>query len=345
MALDFIDNGTGFRIAGDSYFDWSEDAHRNEALRRVPALAASRGVNVSEDYSFVNSGDLIAELQKRGYRLVAADQQFSRKRDPRGQEHVMRFRNENCLGTSPTLLDSFPEIVILNSHNGRRALSAYMGLFRMICSNGMVAMDEELGFHRMRHFGKSNTQAAVVDVLGEMSRKASVMQNRIEMLDGIMLNPHEQNSLAREVAKARGVPSWVEPHMVLESRRAMDARSEDGTRSLWVTFNVLQENLTKQQISYQPEDGRARSIRPLSSAVRDVTANGAMWEVLSTFAERFRQPEETELRTFDQLISATSYEELESITEAEKVLLTSEQKKKLSSRKSYLKRQRERASA
>lgn len=338
MALDFtpaqiVNN----RAPEGHFFDWTDSDARKAVIQQVPALGATRGVNVSDDYSFMNSSDLISKLQHQGYGLVSASQQYSRQRDPKGQEHVMRFRALNLIGRSRKVDDTYPEIVVMNSHNGRRALSAYFGLFRLVCSNGMVSMDAELGFHRVRHYGSSNTHESVVDVLKNMARKAEVLNRRIELLSSIMLTPHEQNTFAREVAAARGVPSWVEPGMVLEARRSQDERREDGKRSLWKTFNVLQENLTTHELRHEPESGRARSIRPIKGAMKDVLANGQMWEVLSSFADKFNTPLQP-VRSFDEIMSLGTSAEMDSLTDDERAALTSDEKKKISSRKSYLKR-------
>ena len=105
------------------------------------AVPASR---VSEGYQSYRSDKIIDQMLANGMKLVEASQQKARMRDPRHQLHMMRFRPDH-IEAKFRAFDSTPEIVILNGHDGRNAFRALAGVFRFVCSNGMIASDMDLG--------------------------------------------------------------------------------------------------------------------------------------------------------------------------------------------------------
>lgn len=197
----------------------------------------------------------------------------------------MKFRLPADIGRLRAVGDSIPEIVVMNSHNGRSTIRALAGVFRLVCSNGMVVSEKSFGNIKLRHFGEANNFAEFGKVLEAMARQLAILDARMGRMQELMLTPHEQTQLARQLMISRVVPGWVEPADVLVSRRPEDEAAEDGKRSLWVTFNVLQENLTNKTVSRDFEGARSRSIRPLSGARAHVLGNERIWAGLDSFIE------------------------------------------------------------
>jgi hypothetical protein len=70
-------------------------------------------------------------------KLVELGVETARKRDPKTASHVMRFQPIDAplqFGVN----DSIPELVIANNHSGRAKFTACGGIFRFVCSNGMI---------------------------------------------------------------------------------------------------------------------------------------------------------------------------------------------------------------
>ncbi len=61
---------------------------------------------------------------------------------------------------SITLIDAVPEIVLINSHDGTSAYTLRAGLYRPICTNGMMVQLGEFGLIHVPHRG--NVVADVV---------------------------------------------------------------------------------------------------------------------------------------------------------------------------------------
>lgn len=348
----------------------SEEA-RGFLAKHYPAVMADRPVGMSDEYQFMPSYKIAENLIDRfGLGLVSVGQQFSRSRDPRGQEHFMRFRLPSSMQLA-NVGDSLPELVIMNSHNGRSTLRAYAGVFRLICSNGMVVAEKNFGGIVLRHFGNENNFDAFSKVLDQIGENFKALDHRMGAMEAQMLTPHEQNQLARAMMKARGTPNWVEPDMILKGRRDIEMTDSNGRRSLWKTYNVLQESLAEaRDVQLERAGARARSLRPLTGARSQILINSALWgamedfasshwpevfgEVIEGTASEVASPEATAmvaedhgqeeapqetiiLRRFDELM-ALDHEGMATISEEELKALGTDEKKKLSSRKSYLKK-------
>ena len=365
-----------YRTAEGDAMDIRTEEVRGFLAKNYPAIMAERPVGMSDDYQFMPSFRIAENLIDRfGLQLVSVSQQFSRKRDPRGQEHFMRFRLPSTIDRSLTKVgDSVPELVISNSHNGRSTLKAYAGIFRLICSNGMVVAEKSFGGIAMRHFGAENNFDRFSGILDQFGHRMNLLDTRMGFMNELLLTAGQQDKLARMMMKARGVPNWVEPQMLLKARRDIEQPGPDGRRSLWITYNVLQESLAESRdVAFERAGARARSLRPLSGARAQVLVNEKLWQAMelflaSTFPEfqggiidikaeeadeaetapatlvgpEDHQPEETAqescvLRPFDELIALT-YADMATISEDELKALSPEERKKLSSRKSYLKK-------
>lgn len=296
-----------FRADESEFIDVTDKETRSWLNAHYPAIMADRPINMSENYQFMPSHKIAEVLQtKFDMRLHEVHQQWSRSRDPRGQEHYMKFRLPGTYKAFNRVGDSIPELVIMNSHNGRSTIRAYAGLFRFVCSNGMVISERSFGQIKLRHFGERNSFNEFNIVLESMAKNMALLEARMDKMSEIILTKHMQNQLAKAMMEARKTPDWLQAKDVLEARRVQDATDESGKRNLWVTYNVLQENLTNRSISIPAEGSkRSNAIRPISGARADILSNEKLWTVLDNFIEEkfpkiaketlLREPEEAEL--------------------------------------------------
>lgn len=282
-----------------------------ELKAQFPAVFNKRrSVNVSEDYQLYRSDEIIDIMGGHGMKLVELSQEqmrWSKKRHPHTQIHALRFRPEVAL-QSFGVGDSFPEIVIMNSHDGRAVFRAMAGIFRLVCSNGMVVADANFGTVRRRHFGEANSFAKVKEIIADLPRVVTQVSESIGSWSALNLTADQQLALAKRMLELktpsgsiRG-PEWLQPEQVLEARRVSEA-PKDGKRDLWTTFNVLQENLTNAEIS-TPEnfDGRRRSIRPLTGVPDNIGFNQRLWTTAADyFTAAVDGMEEGERKAFDDL--------------------------------------------
>lgn len=268
-----------------------------EVRKEFPAIFNHRPAeHCSDKYQLYRSDEIIERMTEKGMKLVEIGQQLARQRKPETQLHTLRFQPIDV----PTVFgvnDSVPEVVILNGHDGRNKFRAEAGIFRFICSNGMVVSDMELGKVVRRHFGANNTFEKVQQIVSELPDAINKMHGKILDWSALTLDDQEQTLLAMELIKARSAPDWVTSAHVLEARRDAE-QPVDGKRTLWTTFNVLQENLTNVEVSGKEGDRRT-SLRPIQGAWRNVQANEALWTTAEAYysakVEGLKEAEKEEL--------------------------------------------------
>jgi hypothetical protein len=254
----------------------------DEIRRRAPSVfATAPSEKVSDRYLFVPTSEILSGLEREGFQVVKAMQ--SHARTPEGRsvaKHMLRLRHRSTLDkTMRELGDSIPEIVIANSHNGTSAYDIMLGVYRLVCSNGMIA-GNTLAHEKVRHTGDdvSKVIEASYRVLGQESAIIGAM----DKFRSINLEYDERLALARAAQALKWDPTDTQPEAVrlLAPRREADRRSD-----LWTTFNVLQENMLKGGVSTVTRDLNGRVRRNSTREVASVTENKRLNQGLWTLAE------------------------------------------------------------
>jgi hypothetical protein len=261
-----------------------------ELRKAFPAVFNTRrSTVVSEDYKLYRSDKIIDIMQDNGMKLVEIGQErigWSKKRFAHTQIHMLRFREAGLSLKNFGVNDSFPEIVMMNSHDGRCMFRAMAGIFRLVCLNGMVVADADLGSVKRRHYGEANDFLKVQEILAALPAQTVRISKTITAWDSLELNRKEQKALSKLLLKERAAPDWVEADQLLEARRPADEAKADGSRSLWLTFNVLQEALTNATVERQGGEGRGRSIRPISAVAGNIATNQKLWAQADAYATK-----------------------------------------------------------
>jgi hypothetical protein len=142
----------------------------DEELRRcAPSIFATQPIDtVSDRYSFLPTSSVLKGMRENGWLPVRAEQQSVRTEARRGfQKHLIRFARAEHLG-SWEKNQVRPEVVLLNSHDKSSADQLHCGLFRLVCSNGMVVADATFQRISIKHsgFNPDSVIEASFEVLG-----------------------------------------------------------------------------------------------------------------------------------------------------------------------------------
>ena len=142
-----------------------------EALReRVPAVFASGAhERTSPSYTFLSTERVLRALASAGFLPVEA-RQAARARSPMHARHLIRLRRRF---ETIQLRDAIPEILFLNSHDGTSAYQLRVGLFRVVCTNGLVVSSGVFPVWRVAHRG---------DVVDDVVGAALEISERFEVL-------------------------------------------------------------------------------------------------------------------------------------------------------------------
>jgi len=222
-------------------------------------------------------------MKEADFLPVHAVETKARKADKRGfQKHMIRFRHQ---GLTALVGDSLPEIVVINSHDGSTGLQLWSGIFRIVCSNGLVVASETYGKVSLPHRG--DLQGKVIDASYKVIDNANKALTGVQEWSKIGMTRADQLDFAAAALVTRYdslKDAPVQPHEILKVNR-----SEDQGSDLWSTFNVVQENLIRGGVGSlrQLDNGRIgfRSVRPVRGVGRNVDLNADLWRLADSYAK------------------------------------------------------------
>lgn len=261
----------------------SHEPMSNDQLRKlVPsAFATQAHESRSARYSYIPTAEVIDGLRANGFVPVSAKQGNSRVSGKEDfTKHLIRFRYSGEVAEIRHVGQTFPEIVLLNSHDGTSAYQIMAGLFRLICLNGMVVSDKSFETVKVPH--KGDVTGLVIEgsytVLEESRRALTAAATWGE----VTLNRDEQVAMAEAAhvlrfGDAEGeTQTPIRPDQLLATRR-----HEDGGADLWRTFNRIQENAIRGGLTALGRDASGQRRRVTTKEVKgidqDVRLNRALW--------------------------------------------------------------------
>lgn len=252
----------------------------NDVLARVaPSVFATNAhTRTSDRYTFLPTIDIVEGLRGAGWGVVGAGEQRVRSEDRRGfQKHILRLRHgESALKVG----DSIPELVLTNSHDASSAYQLHAGLFRLVCSNGLVIADATFSRVSVRHSGKARDE--VIDASFTVLNDIPKITASVDSMRSVQLSDGEQSVFAQAALAAR----YGEEPAPIEAPRLLTARRyDDKGADLWSTFNRVQENLTQGGLRGRAANGRRMRTRAVTGIDADTKLNKALW----TLAEEMRK--------------------------------------------------------
>ncbi len=244
-----------------------------DALRqRVPAVyAPCAHESRSASYTFISTATVVDALGSAGFYPVEARQAL-RAKSALHARHLIRFRRRF---ETVALRDAVPEILFLNSHDGTSAYQLRVGLYRAVCTNGLVVSQGTFPVFRVAHRG--DVVADVVQGALQISERFEVLVAAVERMERTRLDQLERLDFAGQAVALRfrgGSESGVEPARLLVPRRLEDAGND-----LWRTFNVVQENVLRGGIPRRSATHRLTRTRGITAIREDVRLNTGLWEL------------------------------------------------------------------
>lgn len=243
----------------------------------------------SNQYSYIPTTQVISVLEKHGWLPVLAGEVKVRKDDRKGfQKHIIKFANPSVtLQNSDALC---PEIVLTNSHDGFASFCLQAGLFRFVCSNGMIVADSVFSKHRIRHQGY--TDDAVSLAIEEICDTVPTIGGKVEEFQGIELTKDEKGIFANAALIAKYGEDAMREREFSTDRLLTAYRRNDEQPTLWATLNTVQEKLIKggrfelkQDTRYRSDYKRPKQSRGVNSISENIRINQALWQLTEKMAE------------------------------------------------------------
>jgi hypothetical protein len=251
----------------------------NEEMLRAeaPAVFATSPEEgrVSDRYSFLPTTEILEILQEEGWTAWKARQVGSRKWSRDHAKHIVRLRHRDLDVKNFAVGDSFPEMLVVNSHNGLGGYKLQAGIFRLVCSNGAVVSESDFGTIHIRHIGFDPQQ--VKDASRRLVSNASVLKDKVDRWQKTELSERSRMDFFTDAARLR----FTDPDNAIIQEVSTARRQQDVGNDLWRTFNVAQENLIRG--GYRNQQTR-RMVRSISNIQLDIDLNQQLWELASQYA-------------------------------------------------------------
>ena len=254
----------------------TKDQIRNSS----PLVFADTPTNpdVSNKYLFVNTETIIDDLEKLGWYPVQAAQRKGRKKEGTiFSKHMVAFQNPEIKITSKDGDDAYPRILLTNSHDGMQAFKFSVGIFRLVCSNGLVVADEKFSDFKIKHKGYTfgelrNVVRQAVEDLPNRVQVMNDMKNRI-------LTVEEKRKLALDAMLIRaGVKELQYDDETIDD--ILDPKREaDKGDDLWRVFNVVQEKITQGDFHAALTGAKVRKVRKIKSFEKDMKVNKELFKL------------------------------------------------------------------
>ena len=250
------------------------------AREKAPAIFATEPASYINQnrYHFTPTFEIIDMMQDMGYLLTAAKQSKTKIELRRNHGvHIVEFQHPDLYvkdGTNNEI-EARPTIVMVNSSDGSRPFDFQMGMFRLVCSNGLIVKDKDLGGFKERH-----TKYNFADLKSLISQKVDSLPKTIDKINtwnGIEMTAKDRFAFATEALALRlssdRTPEEYEIRDILSPKRAADKHN-----NLWCTYNVVQENLIKG--GFQLNE---RQARPITNPWQDLELNKGLWALAEKF--------------------------------------------------------------
>lgn len=255
--------------------------------RLAPSVFAENAWHeTSERYKFIPTIQVINSLRDNGFNVVSDGQSRTRIEGKENfTKHIIRLRHKDFF--SPLNVgDEIPEIVLVNSHDKTSAYKFMLGIFRLVCSNGLIVASETIESLSVRHSGKNDLLNDVIDISAKITNEAPKVLEQISRFKQIELNQQEQIALATSANELLETTLEVKPERLLTYRRYADqGNKENGNNNLWKTSNIIQENLIRGGVLAKNKEGYSRRTRAVKCIQNNVGINKAIWRLTEEMAK------------------------------------------------------------
>ncbi len=251
----------------------------NVSKNAPAAFSTSKSAVRSDNYDFVSTEQIIDVLADHNWIPHSASQTRVQKRNIKNKnftKHLVTFQNPDLKQINGVN----PQINIINSHDGSTPFKMMAGLYRMVCSNGLIISDAEFNTLSVRHRFLnpeviSNGVKEIVDIVPLITAKSEEMNSKIiTLVEQLQLSDNVINRVWTENDKS----SPFEPIQLIKSRR-----KNDDEPTLWNTYNRIQENLMKGGLKGKTSTSKIRKMKGITNIDKTVKINKILWDETNIF--------------------------------------------------------------
>ena len=261
-------------------FKGDEQYITKDQIREIAPLVfadAPTNPDLSKRYLFVNTETIIDDLNKLGWLPVQAAQRKSRGGNTIFSKHMIAFQNPDIKISSEDGDEAYPRILLTNSHDGMQAFKFSVGIFRLVCSNGLVVADEKFSDFKIKHKGYTFGELRNV-----VKQAVADLPNRVQVMNDMknrILTEEEKRKLALDAMLIRAGVKTLEYDEETIDDILDPKRDEDAGNDLWRVFNVVQEKITQGDFHAALTGAKVRKVRKIKSFEKDIKVNKELFKL------------------------------------------------------------------
>jgi hypothetical protein len=238
----------------------------NSLRERVPAIfTKTPSPKVSDRYSFADSEYYLQKFIDADWTIHSARQVSKSEYAP----HQVILRNKDIA----TVGDLLPQLIFTNSHNGIKKMTMDTGIYRLVCSNGLVVPTSITQSLSIKHLdlGDSTTDT----IVNSFYEKVPIIMNNIDRMRNKILTDDEIDNFTYNALQIR----FINAVGININDVVKPLRLEDNSDDLWTVFNVVQEKLIRGGIQLPSK----RHSRPINNFVNDNDINTKLWQLAEQY--------------------------------------------------------------
>ena len=238
-----------------------------DSLRtRVPAIfTKTPSPKVSNRYSFADSEYYLQKFIDADWFIHSARQVSKSEYAP----HQVILRNKDIA----TVGDLLPQLIFTNSHNGIKKMTMDTGIYRLVCSNGLVVPTSITQSLSIKHIdlGDSTTDT----IVNSFYEKIPIIMNNIDRMRNKILTNDEIDNFTYNALQIR----FINAVGININDVVKPLRLEDNSDDLWTVFNVVQEKIIRGGIQLPSK----RHSKPINNFVNDNDINTKLWQLAEQY--------------------------------------------------------------
>ena len=249
----------------------------------APSIFAEKpSSEVSKHYTHIPTTKVIDDMEMLGWKPIEAKEVKARKNSTRGfQKHLIVFRNDDVVINGEDGDTVFPQILLTNSHDGKNAFQFQAGLYRLVCSNGLVIADTQFEAVKMRHMGY--TFEDLQEKIKEMVEKLPLTVESMNKMKAQEMEQEQIIQFAKDALNTRFKEDELNRIQIDLKELVSPVRKEDAGNDLWSVFNLVQEKVVEGDFEYI-SGVKMRKARKIKNFKQDLDVNQKLFEVAKEFA-------------------------------------------------------------
>jgi hypothetical protein len=233
---------------------------------------------LTSKYVHIPTDTIVEDMEALGWFPYDVKTVKARKKNAQTAKHLIQFFNPDIvINNEEGKADMYPSLLLINSHDGSTAVRFEMGVFRMVCENGLVIKSKDFGGFKMKHMGYTFEDLRVH--INNMVKELPTVVANLNKFSQVLMTPEQQHEFAIKAVSAR---FGEDKQLTDEDIKGLlvAERKEDIGDTCWLVMNRVQEKLTNGGFSYLSAKGKPRKARAIKNFTQDVEFNQKIWGLL-----------------------------------------------------------------